>query len=107
MTMQPRDAGNRPIPLLGYRHGSGQRLTVSTSHDTGSALFDERTKVVSIYSTTDCFFTVGSATVGSNSHFLPSGTPQDIVVGDKNERATCIVLGSATTAGTAYISERF
>ena len=113
MTIQPRDAGNTPIPLLGYRHGTGQRIDFATGSATEqSDPFNSRTKVVTAYATQDCFFAVGNVTVDANdddggSHFMPGSVPQDIVVGGKDDIATCISVSGANSAGTLYISERF
>ena len=111
MSKQPRDDGNDPIPVLGLRPNSGYQVPHTTSSNTSPAISNS-IRVVSLYSTTDCFIETGNSSVSanqSNSHFLPSGFIYDISLGAEtiasaNDRYVAVI--SATSPGILYISER-
>jgi hypothetical protein len=110
MTKQPRDDGNDAIPVLGFRRNGGQELEILGSSVRSNA-FSASTRVVSLYSTSDCKFEVGDSNVVadlSSSHFLPSGVYIDVSLGfetiaSQNYKYVS-VIGAA--GGTLYISER-
>ena len=110
MSKQPRDDGNDPIPVLGYRLNGGQALDI-LSASTSSSEFAPSTRVVSLYANQDCYFEVGDSAVtanASNSHFLPSGVYIDVSLGFENIASQnykyVSVIGSS--GGTLHISER-
>ena len=111
MSKQPRDDGNEPIPVLGLRPNKGHQVPHTTSSNTSPAI-SPSVRVVSLYSTTDCFIETGDVTITanqSNSHFLPSGFIYDVSLGaettaSQNDKYVAVI--SATDAGTLYISER-
>lgn len=111
MSKQPRDDGNEPIPVLGLRPNKGHQVPHTTSSNTSPAI-SPSVRVVSLYSTTDCFIETGNVTITanqSNSHFLPSGFIYDVSLGaettaSQNDKYVAVI--SATSPGTLYISER-
>lgn len=109
MSKQPRDDGNVAIPVLGLRPNTGQRLTISSSA-TRSAAFSAPTRVISVFSTDDCYIEIGSQNVEaniSNSHFIPAGIYLDFSLGDSfvpaDNQKYLSVIG---VSGILYISER-
>ena len=110
MSKQPRDDANAPIPVLAYRTNGGQQISLGVS-SARSAAVANNVRVVTIYSTVDCFFEVGDDAVeanGSTSHFLPAGLPYDISLGSEtvtaqNPRYIAFIAGES---GTLYLSER-
>lgn len=110
MSKQPRDDSNYPIPVLSFKFNGGQQISLSNVSVTSST-FAPHTRVVSIFSTGDCFFEVGNSTVQANlvnSHFLPAGVYLDVSLGadtvsTNNYKYLAVV---SEMAGTLYISER-
>ena len=110
MSKQPREESNLPIPVLNYKQNGGQRITVSGS-SIRSAAFGSSTRVISAYSTVDCFFEIGNASIVANivnSHFLPAGIYIDISLGSDfnsllNSKHIAVI---SEDEGTVYISER-
>ena len=109
MSKQPRDDANYPIPVLGYAYNRGQQIALGAS--ILSARIADSVRVVSLYSTADCFFEVcdefGAANT-STSNFLPAGMYLDVALGSDTNASLIdkyIAVTSANT-GTIYISER-
>ena len=110
MSKQPRDEANYPIPLLSYKLHGGQNISIGADA-TLSAPVGSHTRVVSLYSTVDCFFEIGDASVvanTSNSHFLPMGVYIDVSMGSDNNPTLNYKYVSVicTTSGNLYLSER-
>lgn len=107
MSKQPRDDANYPIPVLSYKLNSGQQITLAGT-STVSAPFSASTRVVSMYSTADCFFEVGEVANTSNSHILPAGLYIDVSLGSENNAANNhkYIAVISSNSGTLYISER-
>ena len=111
MSKQPRDDGNDPIPVLGLRPNAGHQVPFSSDSNTSPAI-SSSIRVVTLYSTQDCFIETGGASVEantSNSHFLPASLPYDISLGaetDATNNDKYIAVIQATSGGTLYISER-
>jgi hypothetical protein len=110
MSKQPRDDANYPIPLLSYKLNGGQIISISGTAALSTAIGNS-TRVISLYSTVDCFFEVGDANVTanlSNSHFLPTGIYIDVSMGSDNNSLINYKYISAicTSSGTLYLSER-
>ena len=111
MSKQPRDDANAPIPVLGLRPGGAQSVSISTSSATSAAI-SNNIRVVTLFSTVDCFIETGDSSVAaftSNSHFLPSDTLFDLSLGSEttasdNDRFIAAITASGT--GTLRISER-
>jgi hypothetical protein len=109
MSKQPRDDGNAAIPVLSFKPAGGQRIELSDVSTLSSA-FANNVRVVSLYSTDDCYFEVGDSSVQANettSHFLPAGIYIDVSLGSSlvsSENAKHIAAVGAT--GTLHISER-
>jgi hypothetical protein len=114
MSKQPRDDGNDPIPVLGYKQGGGQIVPFTGAESNSSAQISDSVRVVTLYSTVDAMFETGSAADTAdqiNSHFLPAGIPYDISLGPETAASLnhkhILVIGSNTNnSGTLYISER-
>ena len=110
MSKQPRDDANYPIPLLSYKLHGAQHLA-SSATPARSAQLALSVRVVSLYSTVDCFFDIGTDSVianTSNSHFLPAGVYIDAALGSEISAADnpkYISVVSATD-GVLHISER-
>lgn len=110
MSKQPRDESNYPIPVLNYKQNGGQKITVGAA-STRSTPVGRSTRVISAYSTVDCFFEIGAASVVANtttSHFLPAGIYIDISLGSDNDSALNYkyIAVISEGEGTLYISER-
>lgn len=109
MSKQPRDDANYPIPVLSYRFNSGQQLELGAS--VLSNRISTAVRVVSLYSTGDCFFEIcdeGGIANTSNSHFLPAGIYLDVALGSDNNAALMhkYIAVASDNSGTLYISER-
>jgi hypothetical protein len=109
MSKQPRDDGNAAIQVLSFKPNSAQHIEIQASSTLSSA-FAPSVRVVSLYSTNDCYFEVGDASIvadSANSHFLPSGIYIDVSLGSSyvttDNAKRIAVIG---TAGTLHISER-
>ena len=110
MSKQPRDEANYPIPVLSYKRNGGQQLALAGS-SVVSTPFGTSTRVISAYSTVDCFFEIGDSTIVSNlttSHFLPAGIYIDISLGSDNNSALNYkhIAVISEGEGIVYISER-
>lgn len=107
MSKQPRDDANSPIPVLGLRPNSGQQLALSNVA-TQSASLHASTRVVTVYSTVDCFIEVGVQANLTNSHIVPAGYVFDIAVSSDLVAANSTKYLSAISqeSGVLYISER-
>jgi len=111
MSKQPRDDGNDPIPVLGLRPNGGYQVPFTASSNTSPAIAGS-VRVVTLYSTQDCFIETGDASVVANistSHFLPASIPYDISLGaetvaSENDRYVAVI--AASDSGTLYLSER-
>ena len=112
MSKQPRDDGNVAIPVLGLRPGGGQAIATSTVAAARSAAIAGSVRVVTLYSTVDCFIETGDSSVEANtstSHFLPAQIPYDISLGSEtiaadNDRFISVI--TASVSGVLYVSER-
>ena len=110
MSKQPRDDSNYPIPVLGFKPNGGHQLTLSNT-SLRSNTFAPHTRVISIFSTGDCFFEIGGSAIEantSNSHLLPAGVYLDVSLGAEtvptNNAKYIAVISNST--GILYISER-
>jgi hypothetical protein len=111
MSKQPRDDGNATIPVLGLRPGGGQAIATSTAAARSAAIAGS-VRVITLYSTVDCFIETGDSSVEANtstSHFLPAQIPYDISLGSEtiasdNDRFISAIL--AAGSGILYVSER-
>jgi hypothetical protein len=111
MSKQPRDDGNAPIPVLGLRPNGGQVVTLSGGASHASNQFDHAVRVITIYSTVDCFVEIGNDTVqanASNSHFIPAQFLCDLSLGFDNNasRNSKYLAAYSVESGSLYISER-
>jgi hypothetical protein len=110
MSKQPRDDANYPIPLLSYKLHGGQIISLGVEA-VSSTPIGNSTRVISLYSTVDCFFEIGDASVTantSNSHFLPMGVYIDVSMGSDTNPILNYKYVSAicATSGNLYLSER-
>jgi hypothetical protein len=110
MSKQPRDDANAPSPVLGLRPNSGQQISVSSSPAL-SAAFHPSTRVITIYSTVDCFVEIGNNSVianTANSHFVPLGFVFDLALAADlvPANSTKHISVVSTSSGILYISER-
>lgn len=110
MSKQPRDDANQPIPVLSFRPGGAQTMTLSDSSTrSSSSAFAPSVRVISLFSDADCRFELGddSVSASATSHFLPAGLYIDVSLGSDNvPSANARYLAVIGTSGTLYISER-
>ena len=113
MSKQPRDDGNDPIPVLGFRFNHGHQVPFTSATSNVSSSISNSVRVVTLYSTVDCFVeTHTTNTIEANkinSHFIPATVPYDVslgpeVVASENDRFVAVI--GSTASGTLYISER-
>lgn len=112
MSKQPRDDGNDPIPVLGFKQHGGKIVPFESASANTSPAIANSIRVVTLYSTKDAFFETGDTGITANkanSHFVPAGIPYDISLGAEtqasdNDRFVSVI--GATESGVAYISER-
>jgi len=113
MSKQPRDDGNDPIPVLGFRFNSGHQVSFNASASTISSQLSNSVRVITLYATEDCFIETHTSNTAEankvNSHFIPKTVPYDVslgpeVVASENDRYIAVIGSSAS--GTLYISER-
>ena len=111
MSKQPRDDANAPIPVLGFRPGGGQSITLSTSSARSSAISNS-IRVITLLSNVDCFVETGDSSVtalASNGHFLPASTMVDVSLGSQvtaADNARYVAAIVSTGAGLLRVSER-
>lgn len=110
MSKQPRDDSNYPIPVLSYGYNRAQQISLGAASSLSSVI-SPSVRVVSLYSTADCFFEVCGDSGAANllsSNFLPAGIYLDVSLGSDNNSTLInkyIAVISSTT-GTLYLSER-
>jgi hypothetical protein len=103
----PRDDNSQPIPVLRYKTGGCQRVSISSTQARTSI----GGRVITLTCTVDAHFETGKSTVEATleSHFVPANFPVDIAVGsdlsDRDDYHTHISIISSSS-GYAYISER-
>ncbi|MCD8562849.1 MAG: hypothetical protein LRY54_02065 [Alphaproteobacteria bacterium] len=110
MTVLPLDSNKNPIPALRLKtSGGAHSLTISGTSSRNTTAFDGKTRVISLYSTTDIYVRLGGASVTATSsdHFFPANTYYDIAVGgDETGHATYIAALQVSGGGTLYVSEK-
>ena len=110
-TRMPRDDNSQSIPVLRFRTGGAQVISLSDTAARSSA-FSGGTRVITLTTTVAAFFESGdsSVTATTSSNYIPAGIPFDMALGadlsdtDGYHTHISIILSSGT--GTAYISER-
>lgn len=110
-TRMPRDDNSQSIPVLRFRAGGSQQISLSTSAARSSE-FSSGTRVITLICSVAAFFESGgsSVTATTSSHYIPAGIPIDMALGadlsdtDGYHTHISVVLSDGT--GTAYISER-
>jgi len=110
-TRMPRDDNNHSIPVLRFRTGGAQQLSIS-SNSASRAELPGGTRVISVISSVNAHFETGdvNVTATSTSHYLPSGVPFDMALGsdlsDTDGYHRYISVIAHSDSGTVYISER-
>lgn len=110
-TRMPRDDNSQSIPVLRFRTGGAQQLSIN-SLSAVRAEFPAGTRVVTLICSVNSYFESGGDAVeaSSASHFIPAGLPFDMALGsdlsdiDGYHRYLSVI--SVSGAGVAYISER-
>lgn len=112
MSKQPRDDANAPIPVLSLRRNGGHIVPFTLTANS-SAQFASDTRVVSVYTTANCFIEIGPIDVqanSTNSHFLPAEFTYDYSLGafDASPASSWkyISVVGERGSGILYISER-
>ena len=110
-TRMPRDDNSQSIPVLRFRTGGAQVISLSDTAARSSA-FSGGTRVITLTTTVAAFFESGdsSVTATTSSNYIPAGIPFDMALGadlsDTDGYHTHISIILASGSGTAYISER-
>ena len=101
----PTDANSKTIQALGVLDGGAQEITVSALSARNTTAFDDQTRVLWLYATTDLHFKTGGATVTATTddHFLPAGMRIPLPLQNKSRTHIAVIRNSAD--GTLYISE--
>lgn len=106
-TRMPRDDNSQSIPVLRYKTGGCQRVSISST----PVRVAINGRVVTLTCTVDAQFETGKESVeaSAESHYAPAGFPIDIAVGsdlsDRDDYHTHISVRS-DSSGFAYVSER-
>ena len=110
MTLLPKDLNDNVIPALRLKENGAHNISVSSTSNTNATAFNNDTKIISIYSTTDIFITFGvsdTITADSTDHFFPAGVYYDISIGGGEvAQYTHIAAIQSAFSGTLYISEK-
>ena len=110
-TRMPRDDNSQSIPVLRFRTGGAQALSISDTAARSNA-FSGGTRVITLTTTVAAHFETGgsSVTATTSSNYIPAGIPFDMALGadlsDTDGYHTHISIILASGSGTAYISER-
>lgn len=110
-TLLPKDADNNAIPALRVMDGGAHNIAVTATSARNTTAFNDETKVISLYSTSDVFIKFGdnTAVATTSDHFFPAGVYYDIAItggsGKGPHNAHIAVIRSAED-GTLYISEK-
>ncbi len=106
----PKDLNDNPIPALRLKNGGSHKINVSTSSAINSNAFNEKTRVISIYSDVDTYIAFGDSSIiaTSNDHFFPANTYYDIAIGGGNNNPNYrhIAVLQVNQSGNFYISEK-
>jgi hypothetical protein len=110
-TRLPRDDNNHAIPVLRFRTGGAQQLSISADSAVRASV-PLGTRVISVTCSVNAHFETGdeNVTATSSSHYIPAGFPFDMALGsdlsDIDGYHSYISVISHSDAGTVYISER-
>ena len=110
-TLLPKDADNNAIPALRLRNGGAHAIAITGAAASNAAAFDEGTKVISIYATTDAYLKFGDAGISATTsdHFFPANTYYDVAItggSGKGAHHTYVSAVRVSEDGTLYISEK-
>ena len=109
-TILPVDANNYPVPVLRFRPGAAQILSVSSSTARNGTAFNNDTRVIGLYATTAMFVRFGDNTVtaAATDHYIPADTYMDVsIAADDIQTFTYVAAIRSATDGTLYISEKY
>ncbi len=110
-TRMPRDDNSQSIPVLRFRTGGAQKVSINSS-SASSISISGGTRVITLICSVSSYFETGNAGVEAtaNSHFIPAGLPFDMALGsdlsDTDGYHNTISIISESSSGVAYISER-
>lgn len=106
-TNLPRDSKGNAIQALRPVAGGAQQITVGAASARNGTAFDSNTKVIGIYSTTDCFIELGDVTVAAltTDHFIPANVYFMLSVVNNVTLQTHIAAIQVAAGGTLYVSE--
>lgn len=110
-TLLPKDADNNTIPALRLRDGGAHTLTITGVAASNASAFNEGTKVISLYATTDVYLKFGDVGVIATTadHFFPANTYYDIALSGgagKGAHHDYVSALRVIEDGTLYISEK-
>lgn len=110
-TLLPKDADNNIIPALRLRDGGAHTLNISGAATSNVTAFNEATKVISLFATTDVYLKFGDVGVSATTsdHFFPANTYYDIALSGgagKGAHHPYVSALRVTEDGTVYISEK-
>lgn len=110
-TRMPRDDNSQSIPVLRFREGGSQTVSLSDAAVRSNAL-SSGTRVITVTCTVAAFFRTGGSdvTATTSDHHIPAGIPFDMALGsdmsDTDAYHSYISIITSGATGTAYISER-
>ncbi len=110
-TLLPKDADNNVIPALRLSDNGAHQITATGTAARNSTAFDETTKVISLYATSDVYIAFGDNTVTATTsdHFFPAGLYYDVAITAGNGKTAHNAYMSALRVqsdGVVYISEK-
>lgn len=110
-TRMPRDDNNHSIPVLRFRTGGAQQVSINSS-TAASLSVPGGTRIITLLCSVNAYFESGLEGVVATtaSHFIPAGLPFDMALGsdlsDTDGYHSTISILAVSTSGVAYISER-
>lgn len=108
-TRLPKDDDGNAIPAM-RPSGAAHSIAVTGTAAENATAFNSETRVISLYSTTDLFYKLGTddtVTATTSDHFFPAGVYYDLAIGgDLDSHYPYISFIRASEDGTVYVSEK-
>lgn len=110
-TRMPRDDNSQSIPVLRFRTGGAQKVSINSS-SASSISIPAGTRVITLICSVNAYFETGleGVVATSSSHYIPAGLPFDMALGsdlsDTDGYHSNISIIADSTSGVAFISER-
>lgn len=104
----PRNTGGAHTQVLRPLASGAHEIAISGATNRNSVAFNTDTRVIEIFSKTDCRFQTGDGSVVATAtdHFLPAEVGRVYSLGgDRQPQHTHIAVIQETASGTLHISE--